>query len=342
MRFPKPFFRASKQAWYLQLGKRQVSLGKDRDEAFARYRQYLLHEEGKSLATDQELTVAEICDLFLEHSEHNHAVETYRWYLHFLSDFCGYVKKLKVVDLKPFNVTKWMQTKSWGPTSQNRVIGGIKRVLNWALGEGLVGDNPLKLMKKPTSKRRERYLTAAERRQILAAAKGQDFRMFLFAMSQSGARPGEIRLVTANDLNFEQGAWILEKHKTAKKTGKPRIIYMTPPLRRLCERLVAKSPTGPIFRNSRNQPWTKNAIQLRFRQLRKKLGLDPGVVAYCYRHAYITDALERGVSDATVAALVGHESTDMIHRHYSHLSEKRSFLSNAATQIMKPLPKERP
>jgi len=29
MRFPKPFFRASKDAWYVQLGKRQISLGKD-------------------------------------------------------------------------------------------------------------------------------------------------------------------------------------------------------------------------------------------------------------------------------------------------------------------------
>jgi hypothetical protein len=26
MRFPKPFFRTSKQAWYVQLGKRQIHL----------------------------------------------------------------------------------------------------------------------------------------------------------------------------------------------------------------------------------------------------------------------------------------------------------------------------
>ena len=44
MRFAKPFFRASKQAWYVQIGKRQISLGKDREEAFRRYREILLHE----------------------------------------------------------------------------------------------------------------------------------------------------------------------------------------------------------------------------------------------------------------------------------------------------------
>ncbi len=36
MRFPRPFFRASKNAWYGQLGKRQVSLGRDREAAFVR------------------------------------------------------------------------------------------------------------------------------------------------------------------------------------------------------------------------------------------------------------------------------------------------------------------
>ena len=48
MRFPKPFFLTSKDAWYVQLGKRQISLGKDRDEAFERYRVLLLEERGKT------------------------------------------------------------------------------------------------------------------------------------------------------------------------------------------------------------------------------------------------------------------------------------------------------
>lgn len=36
MRFPKPFFRAAKNAWYVQLGKRQDSLCRDCDAAFVR------------------------------------------------------------------------------------------------------------------------------------------------------------------------------------------------------------------------------------------------------------------------------------------------------------------
>lgn len=36
MRFPKPFFREPKQTWYVKIGKRQISLGMDREEAFRR------------------------------------------------------------------------------------------------------------------------------------------------------------------------------------------------------------------------------------------------------------------------------------------------------------------
>jgi hypothetical protein len=34
-RYPKPFFRKSRQLWYVQLAGRQVNLGPDRDAAFA-------------------------------------------------------------------------------------------------------------------------------------------------------------------------------------------------------------------------------------------------------------------------------------------------------------------
>ena len=77
MRFPKPFFRASKDAWYVQLGKRQISLGKDRDEAFERYRGLLLQDRGENSApTFRRLTVAQVFDLFLDWSSRHNGAKT--------------------------------------------------------------------------------------------------------------------------------------------------------------------------------------------------------------------------------------------------------------------------
>jgi site-specific recombinase XerD len=90
-------------------------------------------------------------------------------------------------------------------------------------------------------------------------------------------------------------------------------------------------PTGPLFRNSQDNAWTRNAIRIRFRNLRKKLKLD-GVVAYTVRHSYCTDGLERGVPIATMSELLGHSSTRMVSMHYNHLAEKRDHLLDAARQ----------
>ena len=45
----------------------------------------------------------------------------------------------------------------------------------------------------------------------------------------------------------------------------------------------------------------------------------PAKIAYGYRHGFATDAAA-GVPDAQVARLLGHSSTVMLHRHYSHLA----------------------
>ena len=61
--------------------------------------------------------------------------------------------------------------------------------------------------------------------------------------------------------------------KTTRKTRKPRIIYLTPAAAELLSALATLHPTGPLFLNLRGMPWTRNALALRFRRLRDKLGM---------------------------------------------------------------------
>lgn len=336
MKFPKPFFRASKQAWYLQLGKRQISLGKDRDKAFKRYQEILLHDLGQAPIEDAHLTVAQISDLFVEWSGSHHAVETRDWYHTYLQSFCDSCGGLSVQDLKPFHVTRWLADKAWGSTTQHQAISCVKRALNWAVDEGLLTDNPLKRVRKPPMQRRERIIDETEHQTILSAVKDEAFRQFLFALRDTGARPKEIRTVSKEHVNLGDGIWVFHQHKTKGKTGRPRVIYLTPAMTQLTKELMVQHPDGTLFRNSRGRPWTRNAVRLRFRNLRKKFPQLKGVTSYVVRHTYTTDALERGVPIATVAELLGHSSTRMIEQHYSHLAEKREHLRQAAIKATEP------
>jgi len=335
MKFPKPFFRKSKQAWYVQVGKEQHSLGKDREEAYRLYQELLLHEEGKAPDPTKPLTAAQVCDLFLEWSSRHNDRDTYVWYKHFLQSFCNLHGGLKATELKVFYVTRWLDsTPRWGEATRRCATIAVKRAFNWAEGEGHLSANPLKGLKKGPAKRRERILTPDERKQILNSGGGSAFQELVQALQETGCRPSEVARVSAENVDLDLGIWVQPEHKTRKKTGKPRVVYLTPAMVELTKELMERHQEGPLFLNSRGKPWSKNAIRCRFRHLRRKIPGLKGVVSYTYRHSFATDALENGVGVAQVAELLGHTNTDMLMQHYQHLREKREHLRQAAARAV--------
>src|SRR5262249_48959208 len=155
---------------------------------------------------------------------------------------------LPALDIKPFHVSAWLDSHPKWATSRRCAVICVKRAYNWAEGEGLLTANPMKKVKKPSPVRRERTVTQEEWDRLLGAVRDQEFKDFLYALRQTGCRPGEVRKVTAAQVNLELGVWIIEHHKTRKKTGVPRVVYLTPGMIELCRRLCAKWPEGPIFR----------------------------------------------------------------------------------------------
>lgn len=318
MRIAKPFYRRAKKSWYLQLGKRQISLAKDRKKAFEKWKQMLLHE---GLATDPCLTIEELCDRFLEWAKHHTAEGTYEFYRTYLQQFCDAFGKRDVGRITIDDAERWLDShETWKNASRRAAVVSVKRAYSWGNDRQIIYVHPLKGMKKPPESRREAILSEGDMKAIFAAARGKAFKNFLLAMEETGCRPGEIAGVTAEQVDLAQGVWVLPKHKTRHKTGKPRVVYLTPRMVELCRDLMAKYPEGPIFRTSRGKPWNRNAVRCRFRRLRDKLGLK-GVVAYTYRHTYATDALVNGVDTMTVCELLGHTSPAMLMKHYGHLAK---------------------
>ena len=102
MHQPKPWFRASKSAWYVQHHGQQVRLGPHPDGAPPPKKtnsgwnapQAILDAFYKLMASDpanlpkpDRLLTAQVCDLFLSHSERHNERATYLWYRHFLQGF---------------------------------------------------------------------------------------------------------------------------------------------------------------------------------------------------------------------------------------------------------------
>jgi integrase len=336
----KPYFRKSDGHWVSRFRGEYVKLAKGKEneaEAKKRFHELMALEAVDTPVESVDATTVSLCEAFLAWSHRENEPRTYEFYRSFLQTFVDLHGAVRVRDLKAYHVTRWFETQpGWNQSSRRCAVTAIKRALNWAVKEGYLGTNPLKAVEKPSVLHREKVVTAEEHKTITDAVLDEAFKWFLFSLRHTGCRPGEIRTVTAQDVNLDVGTWTFKRHKTVKKTHKPRVVMLTPPMIELCRQLVVKHPNGALFRNSRGKPWTRNAIRCRFRRLRHKLGVEPGVVAYAYRHTFTTEGLEAGVPIATMAELLGHTSTKMISDHYGHLDQKSDHLREAARRAAGP------
>ncbi len=157
------------------------------------------------------------------------------------------------------------------------------------------------------------------------------FAMFLTVLYATGARPGEVANITAENFDAENGIVILTAHKTAHK-GKGRTIYLTPEIVALLLRQRQQYPTGMLLRNTKGKAWSSRALVKAMIATRKRAGI-PHAINYGLRHSFATDALVAGVPDAHVAELLGHSGTAMLHKHYSHLTAKTKPLRDALAKV---------
>ena len=334
MRPAKPWFRSDRDSWYVQHNGKQVLLARgkaNKAQALAAFHKLMLTGTPALLKEDT-VSIATLCDLFLDFSEANHSSAAYANYKHFLQVFCNSYGRLSAGDIKPFHISRWIDgKKSWTGAKRHAIIT-VKRLFSWAEQQGLIQSNPLRLLKVPRGKRRERVLTAEEKKLILESVRDQAFRNFLNALIGTGCRPSEVANVTASNVDLALGIWVLPNHKTAKKTGKPRVIYLSPDMADLTRRQIEQYPNGLLFPNTRGKAFTRNAWRCRFRRLREKLPILKGVVCYSLRHTYATDALVKGVGVAQLAELMGHTSTEMVSRVYGHLAANVAHLREAAAK----------
>jgi integrase len=325
----KPWYRSFNDTWYVCHNGRQVPLAKGKDNKKEAERAFhrLMAGDPAPVSRPQALLVVTLLDLFLEHAQRRNKPRTFGWYREFLEDFCDACGALKVADLKPFHVSCWLDSHTGWAGTRRGAVSAVKRAFNWAAEQGLIEASPVKAVKKPPARARERFLTSEERSKIFNCyPEGDPFRDFLFALENTGCRPGEVAAVTAEQVDLEGGVWVFQDHKTEHVTGQPRVVILTPGMAELTERLMSRYPSGPLFRNAEGAAWTRNAVRCRFRRVRQKLGLGGDVVAYLYRHAVCTDLLESGAGVAQAAEILGHKDAKMVLRHYSKLRQRREHL----------------
>lgn len=330
MRQPKPFFRKQTKCWYVQLGKKQIRLSEDEKEAWDKYHEIMADRQ--TLAAP-DLTVARLADAYLAWLQKKRSPATYEKARHYLSLFVRFVGTgLRVGALEPTKVTDWLdEYPDWTSTSKHDACSIVQRAFTWAVKHNHIVRSPIAYIEdKPKKKRREVVYTAADWTKLRALVRDGHFGDFIDFMHETGCRPLECRTLEARHVDLDNELVVFPPSE-AKGEDHERVIYLTEKAAAILRRRIAEYPDGPLMRNSRGRPWTKDAVHCRFQRISKLLGQPAN--AYAIRHMYATEALKTGMDSTTVGHLMGHRDLTQVARTYSHLARDASYLKQQARRL---------
>jgi integrase len=335
---PKKIWRRKEDGhWYTTEGNRKVKVA----DGKLSYRD--AWDEYKALHVDYDqttITVKFLIDEYLEWCSINRSEGTYRWYRSFLKPFSETISdSLRVKDAQVFHVQRWLDKTGWADNTKSGGVKAVLRCFNWGVTQGLIKYNPFLGIERPPRTSREEVVDDAQFAKMVTLVE-PEFADYLTFLYQTGARAQEVKLVTADHWDGEK--LILERKNSKGKLHR-RVIYANPTVAALINRLAAKFPKGPLFRNSNGDPWNTSTVRSKFRRIVKRKGKTkvyglaekmgiPGLCATTFRHSFCTNALKRGLDTTTVAQLMGHRDATMVARVYQHLAKDHEYMKAAAAK----------
>jgi integrase len=267
--------------------------------------------------------VARVCSEYLQYCDRQVAAErmnpdhrqSSRQYLNELCEYCG---ALQVAEMMKGYVSSWVDSHAnWrSQVTRRNVIANILAAFNRAEKQHGVR-NPLKGLKKPSSKPRLQSFSA-EDEQAIYSATDEPFRNFLFAALHTGLRPFcELAKLTAEHVEETPRGMMWRVYSS--KTKKTRKIPVRPEVAKLTRKLLKTAPQRsglPLFRNTQGNAWKKVTGVGRFLAIKQTLGWDEDPVrrrysTYTCRHTFAHRMLSgywndgAGCSIETLAELMG-------------------------------------
>jgi integrase/recombinase XerD len=212
-------------------------------------------------------------------------------------------------------------------------VRALNHFLTWAQGEGEPVKARAQLPRLPKA-----VLEVLSRDEIAAmedAARTERDKLIIRTLADTGIRVGELVKLRKSDL-VTQGRqhYLLVRGKGAKERLVPiprlyhrlnRYVERGRPKDTITDRVFLALNRRPESQGGAYEPITESGIQQLVRNLAQTVGIERRVYPHLLRHSYITWAIRRGMHTVQIRQIVGHESTAMIDRVYSHLVPQDAY-----------------
>lgn len=237
-----------------------------------------------------------------------------------IQQLVAYFKTSSLADISPMAVERFKRArlaspvigdKPRKPSSVNRELACLSRILAMAVDNGLLARNPCSKVKRlREDNMRTRYLTVSEETQLMDAIthRYERLRPLIILALNTGMRQGEILSLAWPQIDWERNLIIVVN----TKNNHDRTIPMNEPVKELLVKLWRESDKASeqLFKEY------GKAITLTFTRLAHRSGL-MGFRFHDLRHTFATRLAEAGTDAFTLAALLGHRTIAMTAR-YTH------------------------
>jgi len=217
------------------------------------------------------------------------------------------------------------------PYQANRVLGVLSKMFNMAEIWGLRpdGSNPCRHISKYPERKRERFLSSDELRQLaqvleqaeITGAESQAAITAIRLLVLTGCRLGEIQTLR---WDYIDGSYIVLPDS---KTG-PRRLPLTPAIRHVLSG-IDREQGNPYVIQGKLPGSHLTDMQHPWQRIRERAGLSD-VRIHDLRHTYASHAIAAGMSLPLVGKLLGHTQVQTTAR-YAHLAD--DHVKQAAEQL---------
>jgi integrase/recombinase XerD len=224
-----------------------------------------------------------------------------------------------------------VETRHAKPRTTSRLVSSLKRFYQFALREGLRGDDPAAELDSPKLPRSlPKSLSEEEVEAILAApdvetAQGVRDRAMLETLYASGLRVSELVTLKSVQVSLDMNVIrVLGKGSKERLTplGEEASEWIARYQREARPQLLAARKSDALFVTARGGPMTRQSFWSLVKRYAKAAGIHRAISPHTLRHAFATHLINHGADLRVVQLLLGHAdiSTTQI---YTHVARER-------------------
>ena len=279
--------------------------------------------------------------LKLERNYSPNTLAAYQNDLSWLLSFCEQQEMnpldMQLEDLQHFAVQ--LHEHQIGPTSQARILSGIRSFYKYLLLSGEIGQDPTELLESPhLGERLPEVLSTDEIDQILKSIdlskpEGQRNKTIIEVLFSCGFRVSELVNLKLSNLYLEEGFV-----RIMGKGSKERLVPISSKAIRelkywFVDRNLMKIQQGEedyVFLNRRGKHLTRTMILIMLKRQAVAAGITKTISPHTLRHSFATELLKGGADLRAIQAMLGHESigTTELYMHIDTTTLREEILQH--------------